>query len=47
MAKQNDTNKAGNSQYQKKQRLKRGNGVRSARWMSWFENPLKPRAVGE
>lgn len=44
-AKKNDPSKEGNSQYQKKQRLKRGNGARSPFWMTWFENPQRPRAV--
>ena len=38
--------KQGNSRYQEKQRLKRGNGVVSPRWMSWFENPESPRRRG-
>lgn len=44
-AKPNDPTRVGNSAYQKKQRLKRGNGARSPLWMSWSENPLKPRTV--
>jgi hypothetical protein len=47
MAKQSDNpNRQGKSKYAQKQKLKRGNGVVSPRWMSWLESPDKPRKLG-